>query len=139
MMLDERRNLLSDDLQWFRTKILTQKFTLFGFLEVEGKKKWRCVVACWVLNENSTERDLTHAAWVNSRTWVNSHKGKIVFSFENERNCLGKKQNSSINYLFSSFGWLEPINLIILINPLMIFHPSLFSAYFNFRSLLLYF
>jgi len=37
-MLDERRNLLPDDLQWFGMKILTQKIALFGFLKVEGKK-----------------------------------------------------------------------------------------------------
>jgi len=37
-MLDERRNLLPDDLQWFGMRILTQKFTLCGFLKVEGKK-----------------------------------------------------------------------------------------------------
>jgi len=29
-MLDERRNLFPDDLQCFGTKILTQKFALFG-------------------------------------------------------------------------------------------------------------
>jgi len=29
-------------------KILTQKFALFEFLGVEGKKKWSFVVACWV-------------------------------------------------------------------------------------------
>jgi hypothetical protein len=37
-MFDERRNLLLDDLPWFGMRILTQKFTLFGFLKVEGKK-----------------------------------------------------------------------------------------------------
>jgi len=37
-MLDERRNLLPDDLQSFEMRILTQKFALFGFLKVEGKK-----------------------------------------------------------------------------------------------------
>jgi len=37
-MLDERRNLLPDDLQWFGMRILTQKFTLFGFSKAEGKK-----------------------------------------------------------------------------------------------------
>jgi len=49
-------------------KILTQKFALFGFLEVEGKKKWSCVVASWILNENNTQRDLTHigAIWTIS-------------------------------------------------------------------------
>jgi len=52
-MLDERKNLLPDDLQLFGTKILTQKFTPFGFLEVEGKKQWSCVVAYWVSIENS--------------------------------------------------------------------------------------
>jgi hypothetical protein len=59
-MLDERINLFSDDLQSFGMKILTQKFALFGFLEVEGKKKWSFVVSCWVLNENSTRHELSH-------------------------------------------------------------------------------
>jgi len=44
----------------FDPKIRT--FWVFGFLEVEGKKKWSCVVAYWVLNENSTQHDLTHVA-----------------------------------------------------------------------------
>jgi len=39
MMLDESRNLFPDDLQSFGTKILTQKFALFGFFGVEEKKK----------------------------------------------------------------------------------------------------
>jgi len=38
-MLDERRNLFPDDLQLFGMKILTQKFALFGFLEVERAKE----------------------------------------------------------------------------------------------------
>jgi len=37
-MLDERRNLLPDDLQWFGMRILIQKFALFGFLKVGEKK-----------------------------------------------------------------------------------------------------
>jgi len=61
-MLDERRNLLPDDLQWFRIKILTQKITRFGFLKVEGKKNGDMNMDFWVLFENSTQRELTHAA-----------------------------------------------------------------------------
>jgi len=71
---------------------LTQKFTLFEFLEVEGKKKWSFVVACWVLIENSTQRDLTHATWIKSR------RGKTIFSLGNERNRLGKEQNSYFKF-----------------------------------------
>jgi len=37
-MLDEHRNLLLDDLQWFRMRILTQKIVLFGVLKVEENK-----------------------------------------------------------------------------------------------------
>jgi len=69
-------------------KILTQKFALFGFFRAEGKKKWSFVVVCWVLNENSTQRELTHATHVNSR------QGIFDFYFRNERNCLGKEQDS---------------------------------------------
>jgi len=61
-MLDERRNLLPDDLQWFRIKILTQKITRFGFLKVEGKKNGDMNMDFWVLFENSTQCELTHAA-----------------------------------------------------------------------------
>jgi len=38
MMLDDRRNLFSDDLQRFGTKILTQKFALFGILGWRERK-----------------------------------------------------------------------------------------------------
>jgi len=68
---------------------LTQKFALFGFLEVEEKKKWSFVVACWVLNENSTQRELTHVAHVNLR------RGNSDIYFGNEHNHLGKEQNST--------------------------------------------
>jgi len=37
-MLDERRNLLSDDLQWFGMRILPEKFALFGIFEGGGKE-----------------------------------------------------------------------------------------------------
>jgi len=37
-MLDERRNLLPNDLQWIGMRILTKKFALLRFLKVEGKK-----------------------------------------------------------------------------------------------------
>ena len=30
------------------------------------EKKWSCVVACWVLNENSTQRDLSHVKAISS-------------------------------------------------------------------------
>ena len=88
LMFDKRRNLFPDDLQWFWMKILTQKFALFEFLEVGGKKKWSCVVACWILNENSIYRDLTHAARVIS------HRSNLDTYFRNERNILGKEHNS---------------------------------------------
>jgi len=77
------------------------------FLEVEGKKKWSCVIACWVLNENSTQRDLTHAAWVNSR------KDKTVFSFGNERNYLGKEQYSSSKHILCFYMYIFLQYLII--------------------------
>jgi len=41
-------------------KFLTQKITLFGFLEVEGKKMVLGNMDCWVLNKNSNQRELTH-------------------------------------------------------------------------------
>jgi len=61
-MLDERRNLLLDDLQRFGMRILTQKFALFGFLKVEGKKM---VLGVWTdgfCTKTVTLRHLTHAA-----------------------------------------------------------------------------
>jgi len=61
-MLDEHRNLLPDDLQWFWMRILNQKFALFGFLEVEGKKM---VLGVWTdgfCTKTVTLRYLTHAA-----------------------------------------------------------------------------
>jgi len=41
----------------FDLKIRT--FWVFGG---GGKEKWSCVVVCWVLLENSIQRELTHAA-----------------------------------------------------------------------------
>ena len=64
-MLDERGNLLPDDLQCFGMKILTQKFALFGFLEVEGKKKCEYRLLGFVRKNYSMTkltRELTHAA-----------------------------------------------------------------------------
>jgi len=46
------------------------------------------VVAYWILNENSTQRELTHTTHVNSR------RGIFNFYFRNERNCLSKEQLS---------------------------------------------
>jgi len=61
-MLYEHRNLLPDDLQWFGMRILTQKFALFGFLKVEGKKM---VLGVWTdefCTKTVTLRYLTHTA-----------------------------------------------------------------------------
>jgi len=65
-------------------KILTQKFAPFGLMEVEGKKKWSCVVACWVLNENSIERDLIHVGAkpsfplrMSETVWIKSSIQKV--------------------------------------------------------------
>jgi len=98
-MLDEHRNLIPDDLQWFEMKILTQKLALFGFLEVERERKW-CLVfrlmgfvpkeykpatwvkSCWVYNLSelihAESTDLSHA-WVLSSIQL----GVSVFWWEN--------------------------------------------------------
>jgi len=61
-----------------------QKICTFWVFGGGGKeKKWSCLVVCWVLNENSTQRDLAHR----------TYKGKIIFSLENER----KEPNSTWN------------------------------------------
>jgi len=46
------------------------------------------MVACWVLNENNTQRELTHVAHVNL------HRGNSDIYFGNEHNHLGKEHNS---------------------------------------------
>ena len=68
LVLDERRNLLPDDLQWFDMRILTQKIILFGFLKVEGKKM---VLGVWTdefCTKTVTLRHLTCAALVKVRS-----------------------------------------------------------------------
>jgi len=65
LVLDERRNLLPDDLQWFGMRILTQKIALFGFLKVAGNKM---VLGVWTdgfCTKTITLRKLTNIAWVN--------------------------------------------------------------------------
>jgi len=67
LVLDEHRNLLPDDLQWFGMWILTQKITIFGFLKVEGNKM---VLGVWTdgfCTKTVTLRHLTCAAWVKVR------------------------------------------------------------------------
>jgi len=83
MMLDERRNLFPDDLQWFGMKILTQKFALFGFLGVEGKEKMEfcgCLLG------------------LERKSYFNLHRDILDISLENERNSLGKEHNSIYIY-----------------------------------------
>jgi len=70
-------------------KILTQKIVLFWFLEVEGKENGVVNMDCWVLFKNSTQRELTHATWLNSR------RGILDFSVGSEQFLLGKEQNSN--------------------------------------------
>jgi len=65
LVLDERRNLLPDDLQWFGMKILTQKIALFGFLKVDGKKMMLGVWTDEFCAKTVTLRKLTITAWVN--------------------------------------------------------------------------
>jgi hypothetical protein len=87
-MLDERRNLLPDDLQWFGMMILTQKIALFGFLKVEGKKMVVGVRTDGFCSKTGTLRELTCAAWVNMR------KGNFGMAAGCEQNVLGGEQNS---------------------------------------------
>ena len=89
-MLDKRRNLFLVDLQWFGTKILTQKFALFGFLGMEGKKNWSFVVACWVY---SLWHMLTHVGAFSTFTlgmsetiWVKSR----ILNFTNNEHSPNK-------------------------------------------------
>jgi hypothetical protein len=60
--------------EYFDPKIRT--YWVFGG---GGKEKWSCVVACWILFENSTQRELTHtgAKWsiqlgASNFCWVKS-------------------------------------------------------------------
>jgi len=89
-MLDERRNLLPDDLQWFEMRILTQKFALFGFLKVEGKKM---VLGVWTdgfCTKTVTMRYLRCAGAIWA--WL---QGASVL-------CWGKSRNHNL-HLISSY------------------------------------
>jgi len=73
--------LLPVDLQWFGMRILTQKFALFGFLKVEGKKM---VLEVWTdgfCTKTTTLRYL-RCAWA-IWTWL---QGASVL-------CWGKSRN----------------------------------------------
>ena len=84
LMLDERRNLLPDDLQWFGMRILTQKFALFGFMKVDGKKM---VLEVWTdgfCMKTVTLRYLS-CAWV---IWAWLQSANVL--------CWGKRSNQNL-------------------------------------------
>ena len=94
-MFDEHRNLFPDDLQWFGMRILTEKFALFGFLKVEGKKMVLGVWTYGFCTKTVTLRYLTHASCAGA-IWTLLQGASVL--------CWGKSKNR-IQYRCSRLRW----------------------------------
>jgi len=84
LIFDERRNLLPDDLQWFGMRILTQKFALFGFLKVKGKKM---VLGVWT-DEFCTKTVTLHYLSCVGVIWAWLQGASVL--------CWGKSSNHEV-------------------------------------------